>query len=104
MCCWRIRANGVDAGLSSGAQLAACVSLRRWGRPQRVTNIRSAVREGVVADQSRLARLAKVTRPRMTQNMSLLYLASDIPEEFPFLALVTSGKDPIHKRMLRLPL
>jgi len=35
------------------------------------------VREGVVRDQSELARLANVGQPRMTQTMRLLSLASD---------------------------
>ena len=39
------------------------------------------IREGKVADQSELARLAHVTQPRMTQIMNLLHLAPDIQEE-----------------------
>jgi len=59
------------------------------------------LREGVVADQTELARPAKVTQPRMTQIMNLLYLAPDIQEELLFLPLVTSGKDPVTERDLR---
>ena len=59
------------------------------------------LREGVVADQTELARLAMVTQPRMTQIMNLLYLAPDIQEELLFLPLVTSGKDPVTERDLR---
>lgn len=59
------------------------------------------LRDGVVSDQSELARLAKVTQPRMTQIMNLLHLAADIQEEILFLPAVTSGRDPIHERMLR---
>ena len=52
------------------------------------------LREGVVADQTELARPAKVTQPRITQIMNLLHL-SPIQEELLFLPLVTSGKDPV---------
>ncbi|MEW4488185.1 hypothetical protein AB1L42_08895 [Thalassoglobus sp. JC818] len=56
---------------------------------------------GIITDQSELARLAHVTQPRMTQIMNLLNLAPDIQEELLFLPRVTSGRDPIHERMLR---
>jgi len=59
------------------------------------------LRVGVVADQTELARLAKVTQPRMTQIMNLLYLAPEIQEELLFLPLVTAGKDPVTERDLR---
>jgi len=57
--------------------------------------------EGVVANQSELARLAHVTQPRMTQIMNLLHLAPDIQEEILFLPEMVKGRDPIHERMLR---
>lgn len=59
------------------------------------------IREGVVADQSELARLAHVTQPRMTQIMNLLLLAPDIQETLLFLPRVESGKDPVTERDLR---
>jgi hypothetical protein len=59
------------------------------------------LRSGVVSDQSELARLAKVTQPRMTQIMNLLHLAPDIQEQILFLPPVTAGKPPIHEKMLR---
>jgi len=59
------------------------------------------LRDGAVRDMSELARLAHVTQPRMTQIMNLLHLAPDIQEELLFLPEVTSGRDPIHERMLR---
>jgi len=59
------------------------------------------IRDGVVRDQSELARLAHVTQPRMTQIMNLLNLAPDIQEAILFLPLVESGKAPIHEKMLR---
>jgi hypothetical protein len=59
------------------------------------------IHDGVVADQSELARLSKVTQPRMTQIMNLLRLAPDIQESILFLPLVTEGKAPIHEKRLR---
>ena len=59
------------------------------------------IREGKVADQSELARLAHVTQPRMTQIMNLLHLAPDIQEELLFLPRITAGKPTIHEKMLR---
>lgn len=49
------------------------------------------LRDGKVADQSELARLAHVTQPRMTQIMNLLHLARDIQEELLFLPLSPRG-------------
>jgi hypothetical protein len=59
------------------------------------------LRDGVVADQSELARLTHVTQPRMTQIMNLLHLAPDIQEALLHLAPVTAGNDPITERDLR---
>lgn len=59
------------------------------------------INDGIVSDQSELARLAHVTQPRMTQIMNLLHLAPDIQEKLLFLPKVTSGRDPIHEKMLR---
>jgi hypothetical protein len=59
------------------------------------------LREGLVPDLSELARLAKVTQPRMTQILNLTLLAPDIQEELLFLPRVTSGKSTIHEKMLR---
>ena len=59
------------------------------------------LRDGKVADQSELARLAHVTQPRMTQIMNLLHLAPDIQEEILHLPPVTEGCDPITERDLR---
>lgn len=57
--------------------------------------------DGVVANQSELARLAHVTQPRMTQIMNLLHLAPDIQEAILFLPDVVEGRDPITERDLR---
>jgi len=59
------------------------------------------LREGRIADQSELARLAHVTQPRMTQIMNLLHLAPDIQEELLHLPPVESGRDPVTERALR---
>jgi len=57
--------------------------------------------EGVVANQSELARLAYVTQPRMTQILNLLHLAPVIQEEILFLPEVVNGRDPVTERDLR---
>lgn len=54
-----------------------------------------------VRDQSELARLARVTQPRMTQLMNLNHLAPPIQEELLHLPLVEIGKMPITERALR---
>ena len=59
------------------------------------------LREGKVTDQSELARLARVTQPRMTQIMNLNNLAPDIQEELLHLPPAHSGRDTIHERMCR---
>ena len=59
------------------------------------------LREGQVSDQSELARLAKVTQPRMTQILNLNHLAPDIQEELLHLPRVVEGREPIHEKMLR---
>lgn len=59
------------------------------------------IRQGTVRDISELARLAHVTQPRMSQIMNLNHLATDIQEELLFLPATTSGRDPIHEKLLR---
>jgi len=59
------------------------------------------IRNGEVADQSELARLAHVTQPRMTQIMNLLHLAPDIQEAILHLPPVAEGRDPVTERDLR---
>lgn len=59
------------------------------------------IRSGEVADQAELARLGLVTRTRMTQIMSLLYLAPDIQEEILDLPAADSGRTVITERTLR---
>lgn len=57
--------------------------------------------DGVVEDQSDLARLSHVTQPRITQIMNLLLLSPEIQEEILHLPKVSEGKDPIHEKLLR---
>lgn len=59
------------------------------------------LQRGVVTNQSDLARLARVTQPRMTQIMNLLHLAPDIQEDILFLPAVMEGRDPLSERDLR---
>ena len=59
------------------------------------------LRNGTVANQSELARLAYVTQPRMTQIMNLLHLAPDIQEEVLHLPPVAEGRDSVTERDLR---
>lgn len=87
---------------------AAPASTFLHGRTPRVAKLMAlAIRfdrllqDGVVADQSELARLAHVTQPRMTQIMNLLHLAPDIQEEILHLPAVTNGRDWITERHLR---
>lgn len=59
------------------------------------------IHEGKVTDLSELARLARVTQPRMTQIMNLNHLAPDIQEALLFLPPVTKGRERVHERALR---
>ncbi|HMN97547.1 MAG TPA: hypothetical protein PKC43_13875 [Phycisphaerales bacterium] len=59
------------------------------------------LRDGVVANQTELARLARVTQPRMTQIMNLLHLAPDIQEALLMLPPTRDGRDAISERDLR---
>jgi hypothetical protein len=56
---------------------------------------------GEVKGYADLARLAGVTRPRMTQIMNLLLLAPDIQEAILDLPRTLAGRDPISERHLR---
>ena len=59
------------------------------------------IRAGEVVDYADLARLAQVSRARITQIMNLLMLAPDIQEAVLFLPRVECGRDPIHLRQLQ---
>jgi hypothetical protein len=51
------------------------------------------VQSGAVTDYAELARLGHVTRARISQVMSLLYLAPAIQEELLFLPRIESGRE-----------
>jgi hypothetical protein len=53
------------------------------------------VRTGVVKDYAEAARLGHVTRARISQIMSLLYLAPDIQETILYLPRIERGRDPV---------
>ena len=59
------------------------------------------VRRGEVADYAELARLAHVTRARLTQIMNLLHLAPDIQEAILDLPRAEGSRGAITERMVR---
>ncbi len=59
------------------------------------------VREGVVKDYAELARLAHVSRARVTQIMNLNLLAPDIQEDPLFLPGTERGRDSIREHAVR---
>jgi hypothetical protein len=63
----------------------------------------SLLRDGHVKDYAELARLGHVTPARVSQVMSLLYLAPDLQEAILFLPRTERGRAPIILRQL-LPL
>ena len=78
------------------------------GRIPRVTRLMALaihmeelIRQGEVADYAELARLAHVTRARVTQIMNLLHLAPNIQEEILDLPFSTGGHDPVQEPMVR---
>ena len=100
------------SGRGSGKQIhegdAPALMPIHTGRVPRVARLMAlAIRfhkligEGQVADYAELARLAHVTRARITQIMNLLMLAPDIQEAILFLPRVDSGRASIHLRDLQ---
>ncbi len=55
------------------------------------------LRDGTVRDQNELARLARVTQPRMTQILNLNFLAPDIQEAILFL----DGNSTVSEKSMR---
>jgi len=64
-------------------------------------HMQELVDSGEVADYAELARLAHVSRPRITQIMNLLHLAPDIQEKLLFLPRTDGGRAPIREHMVR---
>ena len=58
------------------------------------------LRAGVARDYADLGRLGRVTRARVSQLMSLLYLAPDLQEAILFLPRAARGRDPVILRDL----
>ena len=78
------------------------------GRLPRITRLMALaihfddlLRTGAVRSQAELAYLGRVTRPRLTQIMNLLYLCPSIQDAILFHPPITSGRDPITERDLR---
>lgn len=59
------------------------------------------VRDGEIADYAEAARLAQVTRARMTQIMNLINLAPAIQEALLFMPKTVRGRDIVGERVLR---
>jgi hypothetical protein len=59
------------------------------------------IRDGVVADQSELARFGHITTARMTQIMSLLNLAPDLQEQILLLPRTDRGRDAVKETDMR---
>jgi hypothetical protein len=59
------------------------------------------INDGVVADQSELARFGQITTARMTQIMSLLNLAPDLQEQLLFLPRTQCGRDIVKETDIR---
>jgi len=64
-------------------------------------HMQELVDSGEVTDYAELARLAHVSRARITQIMNLLLLAPDIQEEILFLPRTDGGRAPIREHMVR---
>ena len=64
-------------------------------------HMEALVCHGEVADYADLARLAHVSRARVTQIMNLLHLAPDIQESILSLPRSDGGRDPIREKMIR---
>ena len=61
----------------------------------------SMIESGQVESFQQLAKLGRISQPRMTQIMSLLNLAPEIQEELLYLPEVIQGKALIHEKLLR---
>ena len=64
-------------------------------------HMQELVDKGEVADYAELARLAHVSRARITQIMKLLHLAPDTQEDLLFQPPSNAGRAAIHERMIR---
>ena len=90
------------------AAKAVRVMLAESGRIPRIAKLvalasrmQSMIDSGQVESFQQLAKLGRISQPRMTQIMSLLNLAPDIQEELLYLPEIIQGKAQIHERLLR---
>jgi len=67
----------------------------------RTALIQDLVDRGEVLDYAELARLAHVSRPRITQIMNMTLLAPDIQEAILFLPRTDGGRGQIGERQVR---
>lgn len=79
------------------------------GRLPRVTKLLALaihfdelIHTGAVTSQAELARLGQVSRPRLTQIMNLLHLSPDIQDQILHHPKITTGRDPLTERELRV--
>jgi len=72
-----------------------------WAAGSWAIRFEGLIRDGVVADQTELARLAHISRSRLTQVMNPLNLAPNIQEDVSFLQCPPRGRAPISERQLR---
>ncbi len=102
----RIRIRG--AGRQKAIQQEGTRQGKPPGRIPRVARLmalairlETLIAEGRVPNYATLARLAHVSRARITQIMNLILLAPDIQEAILFLPSVRRGPDPVTERDLR---
>jgi hypothetical protein len=95
---WRIESDPADgqtkpAGIGRTPRVSKLMAL--------AIRFERLLRKGLVSNQTELAELSHITKPRVTQILNLLHLAPDIQEEILFMPKITEGKDPITERHLR---
>lgn len=101
----RQRGRAVGGPAAPGAPAAAAAPPpERIPRVARVLALahhwRGLIQSGAVRDQADLARLVGVSRARVTQVMSLLWLAPDIQEEILLLDAARHQGGPLHRHLL----
>ena len=81
---------------------------REPGRVPRITrlmalaiHLQKLIDNRAVRDYAEIARLASLTRARVTQIMNLTLLAPEIQEKILFLPCIHNGHDPLAERNLR---
>ena len=99
---FRSRVAGQPAGESPADQDQATGRIPHVARLMALAiRLETLIAEGRVPNYATLARLAHVSRARITQITNLTLLAPDIQEALLFLPPVRRGPDPITERDLR---